>query len=298
MRKILLGFVALCACGLTAMAQAADRIPVVASFSILGDIVSNVGGDRVAVQSLVGPDQDPHVFEPAPADVAKVEHARLLVLNGLGLEGWMARLSKSSGYKGMVLVASKGMHARTMPAEDGNGRETDPHAWQDPTNVILYVKNIAAALTRLDPAGATVYRANAANYTAELKALDTWARQEYAKIPKAKRRVITSHDAFGYHGRHYGIEFLAPQGVSTESEASAKDVAALIKQMKAEHIKAVFMENMSNPKLIEQMAKDTGVSMAGKLYPDALSKADGPAPTYLKLLRFNVTQISTAMMKN
>lgn len=298
MRKILLGLLAVCACGMTGLAQAAERIPVVASFSILGDIVANVGGDRIAVQSLVGPDQDPHVFEPAPADVAKVEHARLLVLNGLGLEGWMARLSKSSGYRGAVVVASQGMHAHTMLAEDGKGRETDPHAWQDPTNVILYVKNIAAALTKVDPAGAAEYRANAAHYTAELKALDTWARKQYAQFPKARRRVITSHDAFGYHGTHYGIEFLAPQGVSTESEASARDVAALIRQMKAEHINAVFMENMSNPKLIEQMAKDSGVQMSGKLYPDALSRADGPAPTYLKLLRFNVTQIAAGLAKN
>ncbi|MBS1210125.1 MAG: periplasmic solute binding family protein [Proteobacteria bacterium] len=280
------------------LAWCADKIPVVASFSILGDIVSVVGGDRVVVTSLVGPDQDAHVFEPTPVDVKKVAQAHMVVINGLGFEGWIARLAKSAGYRKEIVVASAGVRARTMSAEEGHGRQTDPHAWQDPNNVIVYVRNIAEKLAALDPAGAAEYRANSQRYIAELTKLDEWIVAQYAQTPATRRRIITSHDAFGYHGARYGIELLAPQGMSTESEASAKDVANLIRQIRREHIKAVFMENMSNAKLISQLARDAGVTLAGELYPDALSKADGPAPTYLNLMRYNVNQIAEAMKKN
>jgi zinc/manganese transport system substrate-binding protein len=277
--------------------MAADKIPVVASFSILGDMVRVVGGDRVAVTTLVGPDEDAHVFEPKPADAKKLLQSRLLVSNGLGFEPWAQKLVKSAGYKGQVAVASQGVKARTMPGDKG-AKETDPHAWQDPTNVALYVRNIAAALARLDPAGAATYKDNSEAYVKELQALDTWAQQQLSAVPVAKRKVITSHDAFGYFGAHYQVSFLAPQGISTEAEPSAKEVAQLIRQVQREKIRAVFFENMSNPKLLAQLSKDAGVTPGPALYVDALSKAGGPADSYLTLMRHNVTQLVAGIKQN
>ncbi|MEO8390238.1 MAG: metal ABC transporter substrate-binding protein [Polaromonas sp.] len=278
-------------------AVAADQIPVVASFSILGDLVRVVGGDGVAVTSLVGPDEDAHVFEPKPADARSLVHGRLLVTNGLGFEPWAQKLVKSTGYKGQAVVASQGVKARTMPGEKGQ-KETDPHAWQDPGNVVLYVRNIAAALARLDPAGAATYQGNSEAYVKELQALDTWAQEQLSAIPAAKRKVITSHDAFGYFGKRYQVSFLAPQGISTEAEPSAKEVAQLIRQIQREKIKAVFFENMSSPKLLAQLAKDAGVTPGPALYVDALSKADGPAGSYLQLMRHNVMQLVAGIRQN
>lgn len=280
-------------------AWAAEKVRVVASFSIIGDLVAAVGGDRVEIHTLVGPDQDAHVFEPRPADNQYVAQARLVVLNGLGFEGWISRLTKSAGFKGTTLVASQGIKSRQMEDEDHPGRKiNDPHAWQDPRNVVLYVTNIAKALSDLDPDGAASYQENSKRYIGELQALDAWAVEQYGRIAPAKRRLITSHDAFGYHSARYGIQFIAPQGISTDGEPSAKDVSRLIRQIKQERIKALFVENMSNPRLLEQLAKDTGVTPSGKLYVDALSAPDGPAPTYLKLMRYNVEQIAAGLQRN
>jgi zinc/manganese transport system substrate-binding protein len=282
-------------------AAAAERIPVVASFSILGDIVANVGGERIAVTSLVGPDQDAHVFQPAPDDIKTVARARLVVVNGLGFEGWMERLAQSANYRGAIVTASAGIKARERADDehdehdhaghDDHHSKDDPHAWQNPQNVIVYARNIAAALARLDPAGADAYRKNSEAYIAKLQELDRWAIQQFAQIPEAKRRVITSHDAFEYFGAHYKVRFLAAQGVSTDSEPSAKEVAGLIRQIKREKIKALFFENMSNPGLLQQIAREAGVTPGGKLYADALSQAGGPAPDYLALMRYNVGQL-------
>jgi zinc/manganese transport system substrate-binding protein len=285
--------------GIATFATAADKLPVMTSFSILGDLVRIVGGERVAVTALVGPDEDAHVFEPKPADAKNLLQTRLLVSNGLGFEPWAQKLARSAGFKGETVVASQGVKARKLPAEKGHDHaDTDPHAWQDPGNVVLYVRNIASGLGKLDPAGAASYQANAEAYVKELQTLDAWAREQIAAIPAGKRKVITSHDAFGYFGAHYGVQFLAPQGLSTETEASAKEVAQLIKQIQREKIKALFLENMSNPKLLTQLAKDTGVSPGPELYVDALSKAGGPADSYLKLMRYNVTQLVEGMKKN
>ncbi|MER2515275.1 MAG: metal ABC transporter substrate-binding protein [Candidatus Accumulibacter phosphatis] len=278
---------------------AADRIPVIASFSILGDLVSVVGGDRVAVSTLVGPDQDAHVFEPRPAGVKLVAQAKLFVVNGLGFEGWLDRLTRSADFKGVTVVASRGIQSRQMADEDHPSKlSSDPHAWQDPRNVIDYVRNIASALGEIDPAGAAYYQENSQHYVEALKLLDAWAAGQYATIPVAKRKLITSHDAFAYHAARYDIAFLAPQGVSTESEPSAKEMAKFIRQIKHEKIKAVFMENMSNPRLLEQLAKGADVIPSGKLYSDALSTADGPAPTYLKMMHYNVEQILSGLKQN
>ena len=278
---------------------AADKIPVLASFSILGDLVHVVGGDRVAVTTLVGADEDAHAFEPKAGDAKNLLQTRLLVTNGLGFEPWAQKLVKSAGYKGQTVVASQGVKPHQMPAEKGHDHaDTDPHAWQDPTNVNTYVRNIAAALSKLDPDGKSTYQTNSEAYAKELQALDADAKAQIAAIPADKRKVITSHDAFGYFGAHYGVTFLAPQGTSTESEPSAKQVAQLIRQIQKEKIKAVFVENMSNPKLLAQLSKDAGVTVGQALYVDALSKTGGPAHSYLKLMRHNVAQLVAGMAQN
>ena len=282
---------------LSAPAHAADPLPVTASFSILGDLVRVVGAQRVAVTTLVGPDEDAHVFEPKPSDVKTILGSKLLVTNGLGFEPWAGKLAKSAGYKGESVIASKGVKGRAMADEHGHA-ESDPHAWQNPNNVVLYVRNIAAGLSRVDPAGASAYQANAEAYVKELQALDSWAKEQFATIPAEKRKVITSHDAFGYFAAHYGIQFLAPQGVSTEAEPSAKQVAQLIRQLQREKIKAVFVENMTNPKLLAQLSKDAGVTVGTALYADALSAPGKPGSTYLQMVRHNVTQLAAGMKLN
>jgi zinc/manganese transport system substrate-binding protein len=297
-RKLLLAGIASAAL-LSGASFAADKLPVIASFSILGDLVRVVGGERVSVTTLVGPDEDAHVFEPRPADVKAIAQTRLLVTNGLGFEPWAQKIVKSAGYQGQSVVASQGVKPRQLQAEKGHQHaETDPHAWQDPGNVVLYVRNIAAALTKVDPAGASVYQANSDAYVKELQTLDAWAKSQFAALPPAKRQVITSHDAFGYFGAHYQIKFLAPQGMSTEMEPSAKDVARLIQQIQREKIKAVFIENMSAPKLLAQLSKDAGVTVGPTLFVDALSTPQGPAGSYLQLMRHNVTQLAAGMKLN
>lgn len=268
--------------------QAADQLPVTASFSILGDLVRVVGGERVAVTTLVGPDADAHVFEPKPSDAKTVLQSKLLVVNGLGFEPWAHKLARSAGYKGATVMATQGVRAHGA----------DPHAWQNPLNVVVYVQNIAAALSQLDPQGAATYQANRDAYVKDLLALDAWARDQFAAIPADKRKVITSHDAFGYLAAHYQIQFLAPQGVSTDAEPSAKGVAKLIRQIQREKIKAVFVENMGNPKLLQQLSRDAGVAMGARLYADALSGADPTGATYLRMMRHNVTQLVLGMQRN
>lgn len=269
-------------------ARAADKIPVTASFSILGDLVRVVGGARVAVTTLVGPDQDVHMFEPKPSDARGLLGARLFVVNGLGFEPWADKLAASAGYRGAVVVASTGV--RALPA--------DPHAWQDPGNVVLYVCTIAAALSRVDPAGAGVYQANATAYEKKLQALDAWAVQQFARIPPAQRKVVTSHDAFAYFAARYNIQFLAAQGINTHAEPSARQVAQLIRQIQREKIRAVFVENMGHPKLIAQISKDTGATVGASLYADALSAPGQPGATYLQMMRHNVTQLVAGMQRN
>lgn len=297
LQKLMPCLLALGLCAGTTLSLGADKVPVMASFSILGDLVQVVGGDRIAVITLVGADEDAHVFEPKPADARNLLRTKLLVTNGLGFEPWAQKLVKSAGYKGQSVVATEGIKARSLTDERGKA-ETDPHAWQDPTNVVLYVRNIAAALSQVDAASADTYRANSEAYVKQLEALDAESKTAFAAISPDKRKVITSHDAFGYFGARYGVRFLAPQGMSTEAEPSARGVATLIQQIKEEKIKAVFVENMSNPKLLAQLSKDAGVTVGAALYVDALSKAGGPADTYLKLIRHNVTQLVAGMRRN
>ena len=269
-------------------ATAADKIAVTASFSILGDLVRVVGGDRVAVTTLVGPNEDAHVFEPKPTDVKAITRTQLLVTNGLSFEPWATKLAKSAGYQGETVVASVGVKARP----------SDPHAWQNPNNVEWYVRNIAAGLSKVDASGAAIYNANADAYVKELQTLDAWAKAQFLEILVVNRKAITSHDAFGYFGAHYQIQFIAPQGMNTEAEPSAKQVAVLIRQIQREKIKAIFMENMSNPKLLAQLSKDAGATVGASLYSDALSGPDQAGATYLQMVRHNVTQLAAGMRLN
>jgi zinc/manganese transport system substrate-binding protein len=282
--------------GLPVGAHAADKIKAVASFSILGDMVREVGGDRVEVTTLVGPDGDAHVYEPTPADARNLAASNILFVNGLGFEGWMDRLEKSSDFKGPVVVASKGVTPRhMMEEEDGKQEITDPHAWQSLANGKIYVANIRDGLIAADPDGKAVYAANAAKYLDAIDTEEAAVKGTLDKLPEDRRRIITSHDAFGYFGAAYGIEVIAPEGVSTESEASAKDVAKIIRQIKAEKIPAVFIENITDHRLLDQIARETGAKIGGTLYTDALSPPDGPAPTYLGMFRHNIEALSQAL---
>jgi zinc/manganese transport system substrate-binding protein len=275
-----------------------DRLKVVATFSVLGDLVRNVGGDRIELVTLVGPDGDAHVYSPTPADGRRLAEARVVFMNGLRLEGWMDRLIRSSGTKAAVVEAAKGIPAITEKGGHGHDHahgSIDPHAWQSVANAKAYVATIRDALVRVDAAGRGTYEANAAAYLQQLDALESEVRTTIDKIPADRRRIITSHDAFGYFEQAYGFEFIAPQGVSTDAEASAKDVARIIQQIRREKIRAVFVENISDPRLIERIAKESGATVGGQLYSDALSGPAGPASTYIDMIRHNIRAFSTAL---
>ncbi|MDR1064668.1 MAG: zinc ABC transporter substrate-binding protein [Azoarcus sp.] len=289
-----------------ASACTAAEIEIVASFSILGDLVREVGGERVTVHALIGPDQDAHIYEPRPSDARRAGRARLVVANGLGFDDWLPRLARSAGYKGAVVVASNGIRPLSMNdsddhdsgdhhAHDGPAERIDPHAWQDAGNVRIYIDNIAAALVAADPGGTDLYRANAARYRAALDALDASIRDAVARLPQERRKVVSSHDAFGYFARAYGLRFLAPAGMAGHTEPGARSVARLIAQLQREKAPAVFLENISDPRLIERIRSESGAVTGGTLYSDALSSADGPAPTYLAMMRHNLATLMTAL---
>jgi zinc/manganese transport system substrate-binding protein len=278
-------------------AVAQDRIKVVASFSILGDLVKNVGGNRIEVASMVGPNGDAHVFSPTPADAKKLGAAKAVFVNGLGLEGWITRLVQASGSSAPMIVVSKGIKPRRMEEEDHPGRTvTDPHAWQSIANAKVYVANIRDGLIKVDPAGTSEYEANAKSYLARLDALEREVRTAIDRIPSDRRKIITTHDAFGYFGAAYGMDFISPEGVSTESEPSAKDMAKIIIQIRKQHIPAVFMENITDPRLMQQVARETGAKIGGTLYSDALSEPKGPAGSYIEMMRNNIREFSKALM--
>ncbi len=299
---------------ITAVAEpaAAGKLNVIASFSIIGDMAANVGGDRVEITTLVGPDGDAHVYEPKPADAVAASKADVILVNGLKFEGFLARLMEASGARAPVVEVSKGAEILEPKSEEEHGhghQETgakgqaeehdhgafDPHAWQSVRNAEVYVANIAGAYCSSDAQGCDTYKANAAAYIEKLKALDTEIRQQVAAIPQDKRTVISSHDAFGYFDHAYGIRFIAPEGVSTDSEASAADVAKLIEQVRADKAAALFVENVSDPRLVEQVARETGIAVGGALYSDALSDEDGPAATYIDMMRHNARTIGKAI---
>jgi len=274
-------------------ALAADKLKAVASFTILADFVREIGGERVEVASLVGPDADAHSFQPSPADARRIKEARLVVVNGLGFEGWIDRLLRASGSTAPILVASAGV--TPIKGRGGHDHDVDPHAWQDVGNAKLYVAAIGDGLAKADPDGRGTYQANAARYTAQLEDLERDIRESVAAIPPARREVITTHDAFGYFGRTYGLTFTAPQGVSTDSEATAADVARIIRQVKARKVPAVFLENVSDRRLADRIAAESGARIGARLYSDALSPPGGPAATYLAMMRQNLAAFRAAL---
>ncbi len=284
---------------IAATAASAQPLKVVASFSILGDLAQAVGGDRIELHTLVGPNGDAHVYQPTPADAKTIAQADLVIVNGLGFEGWIDRLIKSSGYRKQVLVASNGIRTLKRAEEGhehgGHQHDVDPHAWQDLANALRYVDNIAQALAQADPADRAVYQANAAKYKQAIIALDGEIKSTFNSIAKQQRKVVTTHDAFAYFSRAYGIAFVSPVGVNTDAEPSAADVGRIIKQIRREKIPAVFIENISDPRLLERIRQESGARIGGVLYSDSLSKADGPAATYLEMMRHNAKTLASAL---
>ena len=290
--------------------HAEQKLPVVASFSILADMVREVGGDLVEVTSLVGPNADAHGFEPTPSDAKRLAHAKLVVVNGLNFEGWTNRLIKSSGYKGEVVTASKGVKTIPLPSRSQkdsashghshghNHGDIDPHAWQSLDNAKIYVKNISAGLLRALPGKSEQIKAREQAYLQRLEEMNEKTRAAFAAIPTEKRRAITSHDAFGYLARAYGIQFFSPQGWSTDREASAADVARINRQIRDQKITALFVEQSSDSRLLERIAKDTGVKIGGTLYSDALSAPGTEADTYLKMYAYNVDTLVKGLQQN
>ncbi|WP_298428606.1 metal ABC transporter substrate-binding protein [Rhodoblastus sp.] len=280
---------------LAAQAEEA-RLPVVASFSILADFVRQIGGDKVEVEALVGPNGDVHVYEPSPADARSLAKAKLIVVNGLALEGWMSRLIEASGAKAPVIVATKGVTPR-QGEEDGK-IGVDPHAWQNVANAKIYVANILDGLVAADPADADYFQARAKAYDLTLDETEKNVRATIAAIPPERRMIITTHDAFGYFGAAYGFTFIAPEGLSTESEPSARDVARLIAQIRRDHAPAVFLENISDPRLMSRIAKESGAKTGGALFSDSLSPPNGPAATYIAMMNHNIVELKKALAPN
>ena len=286
MRRFLLACVALI---VTALPARAEPLKVVATFSILGDLARNVGGNSIEVTTLVGPDSDAHVYSPTPADAKKIADAKLIIVNGLGFEGWLPRLVQSSGGKAKIVTATDGI----APLRLGN--DADPHAWQSVGNAKVYVTNIRNALSAADPANTERYRTNADAYLAKLDVLEREVRDAVAKLPPARRKVISTHNAFGYFAAAYGIEFIAPLGVSTESEPSARDIAKIITQVKQAKIPALFLENVSDPRLMQRISAETGAKVGGTLYSDGLTGEKGDAPTYIDMVRHNIKALTRAL---
>jgi zinc/manganese transport system substrate-binding protein len=276
-------------CASRAVAQA--RISVVATFSILGDLVRNVGGDEAQIATLVGPNANVHVYSPTPADAKSLAAAKVVFVNGLGLEGWMTRLIAASGTKASVIVCSDGI----QPLKKEDAQRVDPHAWQSVANAKIYVANIRDGLSRAEPSKKDVYSVNASAYLGKLDALEKDVKEVIGKIPPEHRKIITTHAAFGYFADAYGMQFVSPEGISTEAEPSAKDVAKIISQIKSQNIPAIFMENIIDPRLLQEIANETGAKIVGTLYSDALSDANGPAATYIDLMRNNIRQFAEAL---
>jgi len=297
------------------LAEAQEKLKVVASFSILADMARQIGGEDADVQSIVPPLGDAHVFQPSPGDARRLAEAKLLLSSGLGFEPWLDRLVSASGFKGRRVVASKGIkprrmidnrHGATLDDDDddgdaGHGHDhavTDPHIWQDPSRMARYVANIADGFAAADPARAAAYRARAGAYAAEIAALDAWATQQFAAVPRAQRKAVSQHDAFGYLAERYKIDFYAPQGISSAGEASAEGVATLLRQIRQFKIQAIFFESIAPPRLIERVAKEAGVKVGGKLYTDALDPPGGAAQSYLAMMRLNVERLTEAMRRD
>jgi zinc/manganese transport system substrate-binding protein len=276
---------------------AQTRLKVVATFSILGDLVAEVGGDVIDLAVVVGPDTDAHTYQPRPADARLLSQAQVMVSNGLGFEGWIDRLAGAAPFKGRSVIASEGVPT-LMAARGGHGQGHDPHCWQDVGRVRRYIANIAEGLAASDSANANLYRERARLFDARLAELDHWIRGEIAKVPAEQRKAITGHDSFRYFADAYGVQFRSPRGFNTDSEPTARDVAALIRLVREDKIRALFVENLTNAGLLDQIARESGAKVGPRLYSDALSAPSGPARTYEAMMRYNVSALAAGMMKN
>ncbi|EJF78053.1 metal ABC transporter solute-binding protein, Zn/Mn family [Bartonella birtlesii] len=289
---------------LSATAYKQEKIRVVVSFSILADLVKNVGGDHISMTIFVGPNANTHTYEPTPQDAQALRNAHIIFINGLHLEGFIDRLITASGTKAPLIEASANISPLEIKKQEYSAQHQhhlssiDPHAWQTIPNVEIYIKNIAAAFCKIDQQSCISYSQNAESYLQKLKAMREKLKTKIATIPKNQRIIITSHDAFGYFAQEYGFTILAPQNASIEAEATPTDVAKLIKQIKTNKAAALFIENISNPRLIKQIAKETGLKIGGTLYSDALSDENGPAATYLDMMEHNVKTIIDAIKKH
>ena len=288
-----------------APARATDRITVVATFSVIGDMLANVGGDRIDIKTIVVAGGDCELYQPTAADVATVASARAVFVNDLNeeFEPWLEPLLKQALFKGAKVVVTR--HVRTLTAEEEHpvsGRQLptaiDQHAWLDPRNGVVYVRNIAAALARLDPAGAAAYRARAAGYTKQIEAVDDWAHKEIAGVPAAKRRALASHDSLQYVASAYGITLLSVNGWTNNSEPSAAELAKLAQQIRADHVRALFLDSITDPRAMQRIAGETGAVIGGTLYGDSLSPAGGEADSYIEMLRHDVTTLKAGMLRN
>ena len=297
--------IALAALLLAGPAQAADRIPVVATFSVIGDMLANVGGNHIDIKTIVEAGGDCELYQPTAADVATVASARAVFINDLSeeFEPWLEPLLKQALFKGTKVVVTRGV--RTLTAEEEHpvsGRQLpaaiDQHAWLDPRNGVIYVRNLAEALARLDPAGAADYRAHAAAYTKQIQAVDDWAHKEIAAVPAGKRRALASHDSLQYIASAYGITLLSVNGWTNKSEPSADELAKLARQIRAEHVKALFLDSITDPRAMQRIAGETGAMIGGTLYGDSLSPAGGEADSYIKMLRHDVSTLKAGMLAN
>jgi zinc/manganese transport system substrate-binding protein len=287
----------------SATAATAEKLKVVATFSVLGDMVATIAGDRVELTTIVGPDGDSELYQPTAADARALAQSAVLVANDINpeFEPWLDALIRQSGFRGAQIVASRGAKIITEEEEGRPGAgapKSDQHAWHDLANGAVYARNIGEGLARADPANADFYKGRTDAYVAEIRALDAWAKAEIAAVPKPKRKVITSHDAFEYLGKAYGIKLIPARGWTNEKEASADDIARLLKQIRDDKVKAIFIENMNDPRVIERVAQESGAAIGGTLYSDALSAPDGEAGTYLKMARHNIETLKAGMLRN
>ncbi len=291
-RRVLAALAGMAAAG---PARATEPIAVVASFSILGDLVRAVGGDHVRVIVLVGPDQDAHGYQPRPSDARAVAAARVLVRNGLGYEGWMVRLAGSAGFKGVDVEAAAGARVRRAGVVGQAQGPADPHAWQSVVNVMRYVGAIRDGLRAADPTNAASYEAATSVYLTQLAALEAEIRAAWASVPRERRRIVTSHDAFAYYADAYGVDFLAPRGALADSEPTPRQIAALIAQIRKDKVRALFLENIAGGQALEQIARETGARIGGRVYSDALSAPGRPAGSYIAMMRHNTRLFTEAV---
>jgi ABC-type Zn uptake system ZnuABC Zn-binding protein ZnuA len=283
------------ACSPVKPAQAGS-LKVLAVETFLGDIAQNVAGDRVKVDTLIPAGLDPHSFEPTPQDVARIADSKLLIVNGFGLEEWLKSVLDNAGGARLVVEATGGLSGRTPHPGEPVG-VTDPHFWLDPTKVITYVENIRAGLSQVDPAGAALYARNAAAYEAKLNQLDQWVKTQVSQIPPDKRLLVTNHESFGYYADHYGFQIVGTiiPSASPDASPSAQQLSQLVAQIKKTGAPAIFLETGSNPQLAQQIAQETGVKVITEFYTHSITTANGPAPTYLDMIRFDTSVIVQAL---